>query len=257
MSEISEIDELLESLNSGIVYVIEATHRRVRMNLVKGGAGTTEMDEGVDLAILTRSRYADFVLLPEKPSVDIIDRIAEMPTNYAPDHPYFIQRSWSQWPTRSLMEITGLTIHHTCSHSPLATAQWITKSQANGGKGYPTTQYHYWISQADSCPIYHLVDDSLQVWHDQTGAFPTALSIGMAGRLHEVRPPDEQIEAVARLVAWLMREYNIPEEEVQGHADRYSGTVCPGWYDGGIAAPSGVWKRDFCIAAREAVEALA
>lgn len=253
----STIDELLEDLNSGIIYIIEATHRKVRMNLVKSRAETTSLDEGVDLVIRTRSRYADFVLLPKRPSAPpFTDRIAEMPTSYAPDHPYFLRREWLQWPTRSLQEIVGLTIHHTLSHSPLATAQYITRPRANGGKGYPTTQYHYWVSQSDGCPIFHLVDDSLQVWHDQTGAYPTTLSIGMAGRLHEQRPPDAQIKAVAGLVAWLMKEYDIAEEDVMGHVDRWSSTVCPGWYAEGIAELSGVWKRDFCIAAREAVDAL-
>ena len=157
-----------------------------------------------------------------------IDRTDEMPINLMPFHADFVRNfpGRNMWPLRSLADITGITIHHTLSHSPLATANYCTR-----GKGYPTTQYHYWVSSGDACPRYLLVDPALAMWHDHTGAHPTTLSVGMAGSLHIAKPPREQIEAAATLVAWLMDEYDVPISQVQGHCDRYAGTVCPGWYE--------------------------
>ena len=159
-----------------------------------------------------------------------IDRVAEMPVNTNPDQVYMVQRGWKAWPLRGTeYPVTGLTIHHTMSHSPLATAQYCTKSVTKGGKGYPTIQYHYWVSQEDGCPVYRLVPDKEMIWHDQTGAFQTTLSIGLAGHLHIAPPPTEQLESAMILIRELCGEYNIPKGEVQGHNDRYKGTVCPGW----------------------------
>ncbi len=46
-------------------------------------------------------------------------------------------------------------------------------------------------------------------------------------------PPATQLQAGARLVAWLMHELNIDLEHVQGHL-AFTQTVCPGnqWLNG-------------------------
>lgn len=170
--------------------------------------------------------------LPAPPQLPYIDRVREMPVNENPDHPYFIERRWFMWPSRT-GDPTGITIHHTMSHSPEATAAYCTKPASQGGKGYPTTQYHFWVSAGDGCPVWRLVPVDLQVWHDHTGAFPKTISVGLAGALHVTQPPQEQLEAAGALVRWLMAEYDIPLREVVGHCDRYSGTVCPGWNKAG------------------------
>ena len=59
------------------------------------------------------------------------------------------------------------------------------------------------------------------------------LAIGLAGYWHQRQPPPLQQLGLARLVAWLMAQYDIPLAEVQGHderARRYNyQTACPGW----------------------------
>jgi len=167
-------------------------------------------------------------LLTDDASPPYTDRRHEMPVNFDPFHPDFVKcfPGNEVWPTRDLGTLTGLTIHHTMSHSPIATANYCTKT-----KGYPTTQYHYWVSAGDGCPCYLLVDPSAAMWHDHTGTHPTTLSIGMAGSLHVSPPPDEQIEAAARLCVWLMNQFGVVD--VAGHKDRYRGTVCPGWDSAG------------------------
>jgi len=192
--------------------------------------------ELVQLAFDSIMQAADAVkrLLPAIPSALWTDRIAEMPVNTHPDHPDILANKLTAWPPRQLSDITGITIHHTMSHSPLETAKYCTRSvNKAGGKGYPGIQYQFWVSQGDGCPVYLLAPLDLAVWHDHTGGHPTTISIGMAGDLSVLKPPAEQIEATVRLVAWLMREYEIPLAEVQGHNERaivrgYK-TDCPGW----------------------------
>ena len=160
-----------------------------------------------------------------------------LPVNHQPDHPYLVARGWVWWPERDLSEIAGITIHHTLSHSPLATATYCTRPQAQGGKGYPSIQYHFWVSQGDGCPVYLCAPLEWQIWHDHTGPYPKTISIGLAGRLHLAKPPHEQVEAAARLIRWLMDQYGIPLDEVRGHCERYAGTICPGWNQTG-------WRDD-------------
>jgi hypothetical protein len=159
-------------------------------------------------------------------ALPFIDRTAEMPVNLRPFHRDFVRAfpGRDMWPMRGPDDATGITIHHTLSHSPAATARYCTQA-----KGYPTVQYHYWVSADDGCPVYLLADPALALWHDHTGAHPTTLSVGMAGSLHLAQPPREQIEALVRLVAWLIKAHDVPIAQVQGHVDRFSGTVCPGW----------------------------
>jgi hypothetical protein len=127
-----------------------------------------------------------------------IDRVADMPINRVPDHPDFVRNYGRHafWPERDLEDVLGLTIHHTLSHSPLGTAKYCTFT-----KGYPSVQYHWWVSAGDGCPVWMLAKPTWALWHDHTGANSKTLSIGMAGSLHLHRPADEQIEAAAKLCA--------------------------------------------------------
>ncbi len=172
---------------------------------------------------------------PEKPPVsafEIIDRVAEFDqlVNRKPFHRDFVRvfgELATTWPTRK--ECTGITIHHTLSHSPTATAGYITRS-----KGYPTTQYSYWVSAGDGCPVYQCLRDSVACWHDHTGRLQTTISVGMAGRWDREKPALEQIEATVNLCWELMKRYGFPSRNVLGHRERALAanvsTVCPGWY---------------------------
>jgi len=146
------------------------------------------------------------------PYEDIIEHI---PVNPNPKDP-------PAWWIRKLSEIQGITIHHTLSHNPQNVARYVIES-----KGRPTLPYHFWVSQAGECWL--CVPLTYGMWHDHTGHRNVNISIGMAGHLHKVWPTQKQLDATARLVRWLMREYEIPIEQVQGHKDRYASTVCPGW----------------------------
>ena len=183
------------------------------------------------------------------PAPVFVDRVAEMPINHDPTHPDFVRCFPGQrfWPIRHLEDITGVTIHHTLSHSPEATARYCT-----AGKGYPTIQYHFWVSASDGCPVWMLAKPTWALWNDHTGTRQTTISVGMAGHLHLHPPPGEQLAAAVRLVAWLMDEYGFPIREARGHNDRTwqvsrIKTQCPGWDDAG-------WRDTFFSLLREEVE---
>ena len=163
-----------------------------------------------------------------------------MPTNASPDASELIAQRGGWW-RRVPEQIDGITIHHTMSHSPQATASYCTKPKAAGGKGHATTQYHFWITAGGEA--LYCVDLTEGLWHDHTGDHNTHVSIGMAGSLHTMKPPRVQLEAAAEVTAYLMRTLNIADENVAGHKDwamKVSGvkTVCPGWDLTG-------WRDDF------------
>jgi hypothetical protein len=216
------------------------------MKLTKGQREDLELAETHARAAATLTRS---VLDALEPSPPWIDRVDEMPVNHAPDHPYLVKRGWQWWPIRGEgkcpAKVTGLTIHHTCSHSPKATARYCTNSRGKGGKGYPTIQYHWWVSAGDGCPVFLLADPEWALWSDNTGAYQTTFSIGVAGRWDKDKPSAEQIETTAGLAAYLQKARGILTPEVRGHHDRWSPTKCPGWHLAG-------WRDEFY----EALEAV-
>ena len=155
------------------------------------------------------------------PYVDIVD---EMPVSADPAAP-------ASWWTRKPKQIKGITIHHTMSHDAKATARYCVDV-----KGRPSIQYHLWVAKDGK--VYLCAPLSWGMWHDHCGHKNPNISVGLAGRLHESKPPEAQLQAAARIVAWLMGQYRIAREEVQGHDDRFAGTVCPGWDEA-------AWRDDF------------
>lgn len=189
------------------------------------------MDSDRELLTVARGlREMAFVLEEMVEPEDVppwIDRVAEMPVNGQPFNADFLRwfGAGGFWPERDLADVTGLTIHHTGSHSPLGTARYCTLT-----KGYPVIQYHWWVSAGDGCPVYLLANPKWAMWHDSTGGRPTTVAIGMAGYWHEQEPSQEQVEALAGLCRYLMDWLKIPVEDVQGHRERWDlRTQCPGW----------------------------
>lgn len=145
------------------------------------------------------------------------------------------------WWQRELSDIDGLTVHHTLSHSPHATAEhYLTK---DGGR--PSIPYHIWITETGE--ILKCLDYTEACWHDHTGHYNTHLSVGLAGNLAEHVPSDSQLESVGRVAAWFVNhpEMNITFETVKGHQD-YVQTECPGWHTG--------WKGEFYWVLREMLD---
>jgi len=200
----------------------------------------------IDAAIIERARaireHADALweLLNEEPPPawpwdrDITGELARNPGPY--DN-YYLQRDGGWW-QRTLDQIDRVTIHHTLSDSPHATAKYYVVKAG----GHPTLPYTIWVTQDGQ--ILKCVELEQGLWHDHTGHQNTHLSVGMAGSLHLYHPADVQLEAVARLCAWAIESDELPNvsaiEQIKGHRD-YAATVCPGW----ACDASGNWRNEF------------
>jgi hypothetical protein len=155
--------------------------------------------------------------------------------------PGLLRNGWWQ---RTPDQITGLTFHHTLSHSPYDTAAYyITKT---GGR--PSIPYSIWITQTGE--ILHCLAFTEGCWHDHTGHHNRHLSVGLAGSLHVLRPPDAQLDAAAKVAEWAITSDALPGingiDDVKGHMD-YVLTECPGW----DAEATGRWKADLYARIRE------
>ncbi len=205
-------------------------------------AGSASSQKSVTLA------YNDTVVVAVTPppvlghsiSVPWVDVRAQMPVNPKPDAAWLVEQGRSGWWKRALDQINGITLHHTMTHDMMACARYITRPVKQGGKGYPTTQYAFWV-QADGM-IKYCVDLTEAPWHDHCGDENTHVAVGIAGEWDKVSPPQVQLAATARLAAYLMQWLNIPLENVEGHREwsaRHTGTpqtACPGWLTGGWRA---------------------
>jgi hypothetical protein len=165
------------------------------------------------------------------PYVDVVELLPVHPSPTAP----------AAWWVRTPEQITGVTIHHTMSEDLFSTARYCV-----WGKGRPSTEYHFWVTRSGG--VYRCAPLEWGLWHDHCGHQNRHVSVGMAGWLHQNRPSAEQIAAAARLVRWLTdpeRGLNggrgIAPAGVQGHCDRYAGTICPGWDATG-------WRAEFMAA---------
>lgn len=160
---------------------------------------------------------------------------SELPYNPGPYTSEALNRSGGWW-KRTLDQITGVTIHHTLSDSPHATAAHYI----NKGGGRPTIPYTIWVTQTGEVLLCVALEQGL--WHDHTGHENKSLSVGLAGHLHKYPPADVQLDAAVKVCVWAIRE--LPGvtsiEQIQGHRDRAS-TICPGW----ASSASGNWRDEF------------
>jgi hypothetical protein len=156
------------------------------------------------------------------------------------------------WWKREPDQMDGATIHHTYSDSPHATARYCTAN-----KGVPSIQYHIWVSQTGEVLL--CAPLTWGMWHDSTGHQNTHLSIGLAGKLHQYKPAEVQLQAAVEVCAWAIATFPKVKSiaQVKGHDGwvqvyhdqgyykergiRTPWTVCPGW----DAEASGKWKADF------------
>ena len=224
------VEQLFRDWNSGLV-LLQTTHAgfAAQVDSVGGTTGdeaTQLANMGVDLALI--SLYGTAYLKVHWEPKNIID---EMPRNE--NCPGSLKNGWWQ---RTLDQITGLTFHHTLSDSPHAFAKYYVKK--DGGR--PSTCYSIWITQTGEVLLCTALEEGC--WHDHTGHKNVNLSVGLAGRLHEYRPAQVQLEAAARVVKWAVEhpKMSITMDQVLGHMD-YIKTQCPGW----DSAASDFWKDDF------------
>jgi len=142
------------------------------------------------------------------------------------------------WWQRRFDQITGLTFHHTLSHSPWAFSKYYVRK----GGGRPTIPYTIWVTETGEVLLCVALTEGC--WHDHTGHRNVNLSVGLAGTLHIHHPSNAQLDAAARVAAWAIKDdrMRITRGRVRGHMDvgTYRGrTECPGW----ASAKSGHWRE--------------
>ena len=141
-----------------------------------------------------------------------------------------VPRAWAA--RGSVRDWKWIVVHHSASDSggALVFDEWHRK------RGWDELGYHFVIDNGEGQP-----DGRVEVgsrWYKQKqGAHAKSKSgeynergigICLVGNFEKDRPTDEQWNSLVRLVAYLSREFDIPEDRIIGHRDVNDGTLCPG-----------------------------
>lgn len=146
--------------------------------------------------------------------------------------------STSHFSSRNGTDIDHIVIHYTTSRNLEGTISHFKH-------GDPRTSAHYIIGRDGA--LVQMVNDSDRAWHAGTTAM-NARSIGIehvAKRGDKITP--EQAKTSARLIAWLMREYDVARDNVIPHVCVPRSTDCCGDlfqdFGGAAGASCAVQKR--------------
>jgi hypothetical protein len=125
-------------------------------------------------------------------------------------------------PARSLNQIERIIIHHTAV-PPAVGAGRIAEFLVN--KGRSGISYHYFIA-ADG-QIQQTNDLTVVTGQSEPQFNLGAIGIGFAGDFTNTSPTPAQIESGAQLIAWLLRQFNLPAQAVFAHKELVN-TQSPG-----------------------------
>jgi hypothetical protein len=126
-------------------------------------------------------------------------------------------------PQRAVGQINRIVIHHTAA-PPTIGVDVIAKFQVNQ-RGYGAVSYHFFVGATGAT----LQTNPLTAVTTQTSeeVNPGAIGIGFAGNFTDAPPPPAQIEAGARLIAWLLQQLRLPLAAVVGQKELIA-TQSPG-----------------------------
>lgn len=217
------------------------TWREQLPEYVKGLLKYAEYSQNEGWTILVRS-MASMLDIPPKENLLWRDIVNDLAQN---DNCTGILKDG--WWLREWEQIDYITIHHTLSHNPYATAEWYVNKEG----GRPSIPYTIWVTETGEVLLCNQLIEGC--WHDHTGHANTHLSIGLAGELHINAPSNSQLDALARICKWAIANSNLPLidniDKIRGHAHWYN-TVCPGW----AAEKSGLWEAQFYSKLEELLE---
>lgn len=146
-----------------------------------------------------------------KPAIqDVVDKL--------PKHPH------KRYPKRALDRIQTLVVHHSAV-PPSVGLKRIARYHIDK-HGWAGIGYHFVI--AEDGVIYQtnrLETLSNQVYKHNT----TSIGVCLLGSFMGKIPPPSQLQATARLVAWLLQELDLDLDDVKGHQEMPNNkTACPG-----------------------------
>ncbi len=157
-------------------------------------------------------------IVPQPAMQELVDKLPKHPTN--------------RYPARTLDQITHIAIHHSAAPANIPPERIAQYHVTNPQHQWPGIGYHYYVGPDGT--IYHTQDLALVSNHVYKNNAYT-VGICVAGDFTEVAPTPAQIDAAARLTAWLMQELKIPLGNIWGHKEfPHNVTACPGrqWTDG-------------------------
>ncbi len=125
------------------------------------------------------------------------------------------QHDSKRYATRPLSDIKRIIVHHTVT-SGMVTPQRVAEAQV--GQGRPGITYHFLLNSDGT--IY--ATQPLEVLTQQTtqpAANAEGVAVALAGNFTTAAPPAEQLNAAARLIAWLLVTHNLGNEAVVGRSE--------------------------------------
>ncbi|MCO5243779.1 MAG: N-acetylmuramoyl-L-alanine amidase [Anaerolineae bacterium] len=129
-----------------------------------------------------------------------------------------------RYATRKLDKITHICIHHSAAPATIPienVAEYHVKD-----RGWPGIGYHYYI-KPDGATYQTNRMETISYQVSDNNSY--TLGVCVAGDFTYQPPPDTQVDAAARLVAWLMQELDIPDANIMGHKEfPKNDTSCPG-----------------------------
>jgi hypothetical protein len=127
--------------------------------------------------------------------------------------------------------ITHVTLHHTGSAEPLR-PQEDPVQKLRGLQSWGASARNWW-----DVPYHYLLDLDARVYEGRDWRFMGETNttydpgghflISMIGNYDRQEPSPKQLDAIADLMAWALRKFDLPLDRIGGHY-HYADTGCPG-----------------------------
>ena len=169
----------------------------------------------------------DEIILPKPAMLEVVDLLPTLKPKPKEDEQRKLPGYYEE---RELSQITHITVHHSAAPATILPSR-IASYHVRAHR-WPGIGYHFYIMPNGT--IYHTQDMKLISWHVHRNNSYT-VGVCLAGNFTRTVPPAPQLDAAARLIAWLMQELRIPIEYVLGHKEfPKNATACPGkqWTQG-------------------------
>jgi hypothetical protein len=152
------------------------------------------------------------------------------PTYTAMSQPRASGRGWA--PTTAPGPWRWIVLHHSATIEGGA----ARFNASHISKGWDSLGYHFVVGNGTDTRD-GLIEPGPRWWSQSIGAHTKSpdnrfntygIGVCYVGNFDNDRPSSKQMSESARLVAWLMKTYNIPPDRVLGHRDTGRATDCPG-----------------------------
>ncbi|MEA3335926.1 MAG: peptidoglycan recognition family protein [Chloroflexota bacterium] len=144
--------------------------------------------------------------VPRPQVTNIADQLPRDPSGYA---------------QRERQQIRHVVINHTGGPASLSVERLASYHQE---RGYPGIAYHYIIDGEGGILQSNAWTDTVS----NAGYLGQGLNVAIAGKFDDAAPPASQIEATARLCAWILQELGLDMDDVKGVTE-FVNHGSPGW----------------------------